>query len=93
MAWRSRVLLGRLRDQASVVATVTLVAVVATSLLATLALLLDLTANGAVDEALDRAPASDVQVDVMLRVGGADAAPAVATAHRVLDEVETHGYR
>ncbi|WP_163275661.1 ABC transporter permease [Cellulomonas iranensis] len=87
MAWRSRVLLGRLRDQASVVATVTLVAVVATSLLATLALLLDLTANGAVDEALDRAPAADVQIDVLLRVGGADAAPAVATADRVLDEV------
>lgn len=90
MAWRSRVLLGRLRDQASVVATVTLVAVVATSLLATLALLLDLTANGAVDEALDRAPTSDLQIDVTLRVGGDDAAPAVATADRVLDEVVGH---
>ncbi len=87
MAWRSRVLLGRLRDQASVVTTVTLVAIVATSLLATLALLLDLTANGAVDEALDRAPAADVQLEVLLRVGGADAAPAVAAADRVLDEV------
>ncbi|KSW21712.1 hypothetical protein ATM99_13800 [Cellulomonas sp. B6] len=80
-------LLGRLRDQASVVTTVTLVAVVATSLLATLALLLDLTANGAVDEALDRAPTADVQLEVQLRVGGADAAPLVATADHVLDGV------
>ncbi|MFC8191752.1 FtsX-like permease family protein [Cellulomonas sp. NPDC057328] len=87
MRWRLRVLTGRLRDQAAVVATVALVALVATTLLGTFALLLDGTAHDALDEALHRADTEDVRIDAVARVNGGDVATVVATTSGTLRDV------
>ncbi|MFS0705753.1 FtsX-like permease family protein [Cellulomonas sp. 179-A 9B4 NHS] len=87
MGWRLRVPAGRLRDQAAVVATVALVALVATTLLGTFALLLDGTAHDALDEALHRADAEDVQIDLVARVNGGDVTTVVATTSGTLRDV------
>ena len=86
MGWRSQVLLGRLRDQATVLATVTLVTFVATTLLATFAFLLDVTGNDAVDAALDRLPDSAVTLEANLRVRNGDAPAAIAAAEATFAE-------
>lgn len=72
MGWRTRVLLGRLRDQATVLATVTLVTFVATTLLGTFAFLLDVTGDDAVDAALARVPDTAVALEATLRVRNQD---------------------
>ncbi len=87
MGWRLRVLTGRLRDQAVVVGTVALVALVATTLLGTFALLLDGTAHDALDEALHRADTDDVRIDAVARVNGGDVATVVATTSGTLRSV------
>ncbi|QCB94371.1 FtsX-like permease family protein [Cellulomonas shaoxiangyii] len=87
MGWRLRVLTGRLRDQAAVVATVTLVALVATTLLGTFALLLDGASHDALDEALHRADEEDVRIDAVVRVNGGDVGSVLATAHDTLGRV------
>lgn len=81
MGWRWRVLVRRLRDQAAVLATVAVVALVATTLLGTYALLLDGTQNDALDEALHRADDASVRFAATLRPNGEDP-EAVLTAAR-----------
>ncbi|UZN04363.1 FtsX-like permease family protein [Cellulomonas sp. S1-8] len=80
MGWRSQVLLGRLRDQATVLATVALVTFVATTLLGTFAFLLDVTSNDAVDAALERVPDSAVTLEAVIRVKNEDAQAALDAA-------------
>ncbi|GIG40425.1 FtsX-like permease family protein [Cellulomonas phragmiteti] len=80
MGWRSQVLLGRLRDQATVIATVAVVTFVATTLLGTFAFLLDVTSNDAVDAAIARVPDSAVSLEAVIRVNKKDAAAALAAA-------------
>jgi len=87
MGWRSRILLGRLRDQAAVVATVALVTFVATTLLGTFAFLLDVTSNDALDAAIARAPDSAVTLEANIRVRNKDSAAAVTAAERALTGV------
>ncbi|MFS0706139.1 FtsX-like permease family protein [Cellulomonas sp. 179-A 9B4 NHS] len=84
MGWRWRVLVRRLRDQSSVIATVVAVTLVATTLLGTFALLLQGSAGDALAEALDRAPADDVRLEAVVRVSGKDADVALATARDAL---------
>ncbi|MCC2334409.1 FtsX-like permease family protein [Cellulomonas wangsupingiae] len=86
MGWRSQVLLGRLRDQAAVLATVTLVTFVATTLLGTFAFLLDVTGHDAVDAALDRLPDSAVTLEANIRVRNDDTQAAVAAAEATFAE-------
>lgn len=80
MGWRSRVLLGRLRDQATVIATVALVTFVATTLLGTFAFLLDVTGDDAVDAALARLPDSAVTLEATVRVRNQDTQAAIDAA-------------
>lgn len=89
MGWRWRVLVRRLRDQATVIATVVAVTLVATTLLGTFALLLQGSADDALAEALDRAPADDVRVEAVVRVSGKDADAAVATARDAVRGLHT----
>jgi len=84
VGWRSRVLFGRLRDQGAVVATVTLVSLVATTLLGTFAFLLDATSSSALDVALGRLPAADVRLEASIRVKNKDSLAAVAAADEAL---------
>lgn len=86
MGWRSRVLLGRLRDQATVIATVAVVTFVATSLLGTFAFLLDVTGNDAVDAAIARVPDSAVTLEAVVRVNKKDTAAALGAAEQVLTD-------
>lgn len=80
MGWRSQVLLGRLRDQATVLATVALVTFVATTLLGTFALLLDATGDDAVDAALGRLPDTATVLEATIRVNNKDTQQALDAA-------------
>lgn len=80
MVWRTQVLLGRLRDQATVLATVALVTFVATTLLGTFALLLDATGDDAVDAALGRLPDSAITLEATIRVNNKDTQTALDAA-------------
>jgi len=80
MGWRSQVLRGRLRDQAAVLATVSLVTLVATTLLGTFAFLLDVTSNDAVDAALARVPDTAVTLEATIRVRNKDTQRALDAA-------------
>lgn len=85
MGWRSRVLRGRLRDQATVIATVTLVTFVATTLLGTFAFLLDVAGDDTVDAALATVPESAVSLEATIRVRNKDARAAVDAADATFD--------
>ncbi|MBO3096539.1 FtsX-like permease family protein [Cellulomonas dongxiuzhuiae] len=78
MGWRSQVLLGRLRDQATVIATVAVVTFVATTLLGTFAFLLEVTGDDAVEAEIARVPDSAVTLEAVVRVNKKDAAAALA---------------
>lgn len=66
MGWSLRVLRHRAAAQRTLLTTVVAVALVGASLLGTFALLLFSSENRALDTALDRAPASDTDIDVLL---------------------------
>lgn len=85
MGWRGRVLHGRVRDQATVLATVATVTLVATTLLGTFAFLLHVTGEDAVDEAMARLPEDAVAVESVVRVRLAD----VPAALEAVDQVVT----
>ncbi|MBO0925961.1 hypothetical protein J1G44_15905 [Cellulomonas sp. zg-ZUI199] len=86
MGWRAQVLLGRLRDQAAVLATVTLVTFVATTLLGTFAFLLHATGDGAVDAALARVPDSELTLETKIRLSNRDVQAAVDAASTVIGD-------
>lgn len=86
MGWRWRVLTRRVRDQGAVLATVAVVALTATTLLGTFALLLDGTQNDALDEALHRADDESVRFLATVRPNDEDPEVALGIARDVVEE-------
>lgn len=87
MGWSLRVLRHRAAAQRTLLATVVAVALVGASLLGTFALLLFTSAHGALDTALDRAPAAATDIDAVLSMDKSDPADAIAAGNGFLDDL------
>ena len=88
MGWSLRVLRHRAAAQRTLLATVVAVALVGASLLGTFALLLFTSEHRALDTALDRAPATATDIDVVLpRRDKSDPADAIAAGKAFLDDL------
>ncbi|WP_315095269.1 hypothetical protein, partial [uncultured Cellulomonas sp.] len=87
MGWSLRVLRHRAAAQRTLLATVVAVALVGSSLLGTFALLLFTSEHRALDTALDRAPATATDIDVILTIGRTEPLNAVASGGEFLDEL------
>ncbi|MBO3088979.1 FtsX-like permease family protein [Cellulomonas dongxiuzhuiae] len=87
MRWRSRVLRGRLREQGSVVAMVTAVAVAATTLVGLLAGLLHLAETQGAPAALSRLSPDDVRIEATVWVQGEDTGVVLDKARAGLAEI------
>ena len=87
MGWSLRVLRHRAAAQRTLLATVVAVALVGASLLGTFALLLFTSAHGALDTALDRAPAAATDIDAVLSMDKSDPADAIAAGNGLLDDL------
>ncbi|MET0789648.1 MAG: FtsX-like permease family protein [Cellulomonas sp.] len=87
MGWSLRVLRHRAAAQRTLLVTVVAVALVGASLLGTFALLLYTSAHGALDTALDRAPAAATDVDAVLSLDKSDPGAAIAAGESFLDDL------
>ena len=87
MGWSLRVLRHRAAAQRTLLTTVVAVALVGASLLGTFALLLFSSENRALDTALNRAPETATDVDVILSLERSAPGAAIASGESFLDEL------
>jgi len=87
MGWTLRLLRHRAAAQSTLLVAVLAVALVGATLLGTFALLLHASDHRALDAALDQAPASRTDVDVLLVLDGQNPAAAVGAADAFLDDL------